>query len=381
MDWIDWLLLPAVKIPIVLGAVLTSVPFMVLAERRVLGRIQNRPGPNRVGPFGLLQAFADGIKLLLKEDITPKMVDRWLYLAAPFFTLVPALMMLVIIPFGPPLELFGRTIPLGIANLNIGILFYFAITSLAVYGIILAGWSSNNKYSLLGGLRSSAQMISYELPLGLSVIGIFLLAGTFRLDGAQSILQNQQGGLWHWHVVSQPVAFLIFLVAGFAETNRLPFDLPEGESELTGGYHTEYSSMKFAMFFMAEYANMFIFSALITTLFLGGYHAPFEVALSGLAAVAWGLFWFVAKVAFFIFFFIFIRGTLPRFRYDQLMDLGWRLMLPLALGNIVVTALVLALKMSPAVQTWTLLLVNVVAIVGVDRYLTLAQRRLLNASA
>ncbi len=388
MDWINFLLLPAIKIPVVLGVVLTSVPFMVYAERRVLGRIQNRPGPNRVGPFGLFQAFADGLKLLFKEDITPRLVDKWLYLAAPFCTLVPALMILVIIPFGPSFQLFGHEIRMGIANLNIGILFYFAVTSLAIYGIILAGWSSNNKYSLLGGLRGSAQMISYELPLGLSVIGIFLLCGTFQLDGApNSIIQHQAGGFWNWHVISQPIAFFIFLVAGFAETNRLPFDLPEGESELTGGYHTEYSSMKFAMFFMAEYANMFIFAALITTLFLGGYQSPIPLAALGMAeptgllAVVWGAFWFSAKVAFFILFFIFIRGTLPRFRYDQLMSLGWRLMLPVALGNIVVTALILAIGLPPTAQTWVLFLLNVAAIVGVDRVLTMAQRRLLNASA
>jgi NADH-quinone oxidoreductase subunit H len=390
MTWADFLsvvLIPIVKIGVIIGAVLGSVPIMVLAERKIIGRVQNRPGPNRVGPWGILQTIVDGIKLLFKEDFMPAMADKWLYLAAPILAFMPALLLLAIVPFGPDLP--AESLPawlgivdpirLGIADLNIGMLFYLAITSVAVYGIILAGWSSTNKYSLLGGLRSSAQMVSYELPLGLSVVGIFLLCGSFNLD---VVIESQKGGLLHWHVMSQPLAFVLFLMAGFAETNRLPFDLPEGESELTGGFHTEYSSMKFAMFFMAEYANMFVFAALITTMFLGGYTGPIDLGLQpGWVSVAAGLFWFAAKVAFFIVFFIYIRATWPRFRYDQLMALGWKLMFPLALGNVVVTALVIAVVPSPEARTVVLFLLGAATFVGVDRYLTRMRRRQLDATA
>jgi NADH-quinone oxidoreductase subunit H len=405
MDWIDFVVVLA-KIGAVIGIALGSVPFMVLAERKIIAFAQNRYGPNRVGPWGILQPFVDGIKLLFKEDIMPAQVDRWLWRLAPLLTLAPALLLLAIVPFGPGIDISGRaiavglgdwslkipfasyfeiadrTITLGITQLNIGILYYFAITAVAVYGIILAGWSSNNKYSLLGGLRASAQMISYELPLGLSVIGVFLLAGTVNI---QDIIGNQAGGFWNWHIMSQPAAFAIFLIAGFAETNRLPFDLPEGESELCGGFHTEYSSMRFAMFFMAEYANMIVFSALITVLFLGGYASPIPWApeAGSIAAAAWGVLWFAAKIASFIVFFIWVRATEPRFRYDQLMDFGWKLLLPLALANAAWTALVLAVAPNAGrfPRTAALFVLGLAAIVVVDRIVTLARRRLLDATA
>jgi NADH-quinone oxidoreductase subunit H len=344
-----------VRILVVFGAVLLSVPFMVLLERILLARMQHRTGPNRTGlPIiekftrntilgGHLQTIIDGIKLFLKEDFAPAGADRALHALAPLLTIVPAIFILAVVPFGPPVKftLFGHgyTVPLGVTDLEIGILFYLAVTGVAVYGIVLAGWSSNSKYSLLGGIRSSAQMISYEISLGLSLAGVLLLAGTFDL---RALIAQQDGGFWNWNVVKQPVAFFLFMIAGFAETNRLPFDLPEGESELGGGFHTEYSSMKFAMFFMAEYMNMFTFSAMLATLFLGGFTGPVPCpfAAYGLGAAAWGLCWFSAKVFLLVCFMIFIRGTWPRLRYDQLMDLGWKLLLPLALVNMIVTAAV-----------------------------------------
>lgn len=382
MTWIDYLLIPVVKITIVIGAVLGLVPLMVLAERKIIAWIQNRPGPNRVGPWGILQTVADGVKLLFKEDITPSASDKLLYLAAPLLTLAPAILLLALIPIGPDIVIAGRTIHLGVAQLNIGILYYYAISSLAVYGIIMAGWASNSKYSMLGGLRASAQMISYELPLALSAIGVFLLAHSVSVD---RILDDQAMGVWTWNIFKQPAAFLIFLIAGFAETNRLPFDLPEGESELGAGYHTEYSSMKFAMFFLAEYANMLVFGSLISILFLGGFHGPFPGLIpieNQYLAAACGVFWLAAKVGFFIFFFIYIRATWPRFRYDQLMDFGWKILLPLSLGNVVATAIVIAITpQAGASRTIILFIIGLGAIIGVDRYLTVARRRLLDAPA
>lgn len=342
-----------VKILVVFGAVLLSVPFMVLLERILLARIQQRTGPNRVGLPGIekftrntilgghLQTIVDGIKLFLKEDFAPAGADRFLHAIAPLLTVVPAIFLLAIVPLGPQVRftLFGHeyTVALGITDLPIGILFYLVVTGVAVYGVVLAGWASNSKYALLGGIRSSAQMLSYELSLGLSLAGVLLLAGTFDL---RAIIAQQDGGFWHWNVVTQPVAFVLFMIAGFAETNRLPFDLPEGESELGAGFHTEYSSMKFAMFFMSEYMNMFTFSALLSTLFLGGFAGPVAspFAAYGAANALWGLFWFSVKVFLLVCFMIFIRGTWPRLRYDQLMDFGWKLMLPLALANLVLTA-------------------------------------------
>ena len=325
-----------VKALFVFAAIMLTVMAMTLAERRVSAFMQNRLGPNRVGPKGLLQPLADGIKFLMKEDVIPDGVDKPIFLLAPVMLLVPALMTFAIIPFGSELHLFGREIQLQVADINIGILYILALTSVGVYGIVLAGWSSNSKYPLLGGLRSSAQLISYELAMGLAIISIVLLAGSLRLN---DIITQQQGHFLSWNVFKQPLAFLIFVVATYAETNRLPFDLTEAEQELVGGYHTEYSSMKFAMFFMAEYANVITASALTVTLFLGGWDVPLvNEASLGNFGVLLSMAAFVIKTALFLFIFIWVRWTFPRFRYDQLMRLGWKVMLPLALVNIFLTA-------------------------------------------
>lgn len=344
MDSYD-LALALLRVAIVFTVMVISVPVMVLAERKILGRIQVRPGPNRVGPWGLLQTIVDGVKLLLKEDLIPPKADKVVFMLAPVLTLVPALMTIAIVPFGPPIEIelggATRTIPLGVTDLPVGVLFYLAVTSVGVYGIVLAGWASNSKYSLLGGVRSSAQLISYELSLGLSMVGVLMIAGSFEL---RDLVAVQEGGFWRWGLFMQPMGFLLFLVGGFAETNRLPFDLAEGESELGAGFHTEYSSLRFAMFFMAEYMNIFTFAAIISTLFLGGYHGPIAVeGLSPALAALSGIFWMGLKIGGVFFFFVWVRGTLPRLRYDQLMHLGWKAMFPLALLNVVATAAVFAI--------------------------------------
>jgi NADH-quinone oxidoreductase subunit H len=333
------LLITLLKILVVFNAVMAAVTFLVWVERRVSAFIQDRLGPNRVGPYGLLQPLADAIKFLYKEDLIPGQVDRRVFIMAPALSLIPALMTFAVIPFGGTLGIFGWEIPLMITDLNIGVLYILALSSLGVYGVVLAGWASNNKYSLLGGLRSSAQMISYELSLGLSIVGVVLLTGSLSLRE----MVFAQYGLWN--VVKQPLAFFIFLVAVFAETNRLPFDLPEAETELVAGYHTEYAGMKFAMFFMAEYANMVTASALVVTIFFGGWMIPFVSTpdpsswwLSLLEILA-----FVVKVAIILFLFVWVRWTVPRFRYDQLMMLGWQVLLPLALLNIFVTSGIVAL--------------------------------------
>lgn len=333
------ILITFIKIVIVIGSVLLSVAFLVLVERRVCAAIQNRYGPNRVGWGGVLQPFADVFKLLLKEDVVPTAANKFVHTLAPLISISVALCPFAIIPIGNKIELFGQEIDLVIAgNVNIGILYVLALSSLAVYGLTLSGWSSNNKYSLLGGLRSSAQMISYELSMGLSLIGVILIAGTLELP---KIVAMQSG--WQWNIFLQPVGFITFLVASFAETNRAPFDLPEAEPELVGGYHTEYSSFKFALFFLSEYANMITASAIITTLFLGGWQIPYGDTLGlhpTLLAILQVLA-FCVKVAMLLFFFIWIRWSIPRFRYDQLMNLGWKVMLPIALLNLLLTGGVL----------------------------------------
>jgi len=336
--WIE-LLITAIKITIVVNVVLISVAYSVYAERRVSAFIQNRLGPNRVGPKGLLQPFADVLKLVLKEDIVPANANKPIHTLAPMLSIFVALTTIAVVPFGHTIELFGRVITLQIADVNVGILYLLALTSLGVYGITLSGWSSNSKYSLFGGIRSSAQMISYELSMGLSVVGVVLITGSLSL---QDIVLHQYG--WKWNIVLQPIGFIIFLVASFAETNRAPFDLPEAEPELVGGYHTEYSSMKFALFFLAEYANMIVASAVITTLYLGGWQFPYlqTFGLSPLVTSLLQVLVFCLKVAFMIFFFIWVRWSLPRFRYDQLMNLGWKVMLPLSIANIIVTAIVIS---------------------------------------
>ena len=336
-----FVLASVIKSALVLFILLTAVAYTVWLERKVVGHMQNRWGPTRVGPFGLLQPAADGLKFLFKEDLTPPHVYKPLFLAAPLMAVVFALTSIAVIPFGNSIPIFGYDIPLQITDVNIGLLMILGVTSMGVYGVALAGWSSNNKYSLLGGLRASAQMISYEIALGLSLVGILILSGTFSLRG---IVDAQGGHFWgfipHWNIIPQFVGFFIYLMAAYAETNRIPFDLPEAETELVAGYHTEYSSMKFAMFFMAEYANMITVACLATLLFFGGWHGP----LFGppLLEAVLPVFWFVAKVFCFLFLYIWVRGTLPRFRYDQLMSFGWKFLLPLAIANLVATAIAVA---------------------------------------
>jgi NADH-quinone oxidoreductase subunit H len=384
------LVVSIVKIVVLLFVLMTSLAYLTWFERKVVARIQSRLGPLYVGAHGLLQPLADGLKFLFKEDLTPPASDKFVYVLAPFLALSLALTTLALIPFGPAtLTILGQPTNLGITNSSIGLLFVFAITSIGVYGVALAGWSSNSKYPLLGGLRASAQMVSYEVSLTLSVVGVVLLAGTLNLN---DLIYAQSGRWFHfiprWNVIPQIVGFICYFISAIAETNRVPFDLPEAETELVAGFHTEYSSFKFAMFFMAEYANMITVSCLATILFLGGWLSPLSSAwrwplylpgalllIGGVALVydtailqrgiariqlavisvgalvlgaiclipsvmpvVQGPFWFLLKVVFLLFFYVWTRGTLPRFRYDQLMDFGWKFLLPVALANLVVTS-------------------------------------------
>jgi NADH-quinone oxidoreductase subunit H len=334
------------KVAVVTVVMLLAVAYTVLLERKVVGRIQNRWGPSRVGPFGLLQPLVDGAKSFLKEDMIPTAVYKPLYLLAPILALGCALVSIGVVPFGAPISIAGSPPLFQISDVNIGLLVILGITSIGVYGVALAGWSSNNKYSLLGSLRSSAQLVSYELALGLSLVGVVLRAGSLNLR--EIVEQQATNGIASWNIFGgfQFIAFFIYLTAAFAETNRSPFDLVEAESELAGGYNVEYSSMKFAMFFMAEYANMINVGCVATLLFLGGWTSPFgnliklpdNILLNALLPILW----FVAKVFCFLFLYIWVRGTLPRFRYDQLMGFGWRILMPLAILNIVGTSLWLA---------------------------------------
>jgi len=321
------IIIMVVKVVVIFAGLMTCVAYMTYAERKVVAHIQVRKGPLFVGYHGLLQPIADAVKLLFKEDFTLSGCNRIIYNLAPLVTFIPALLAIAVIPVGDQITVAGETTNLMISDLNVGILFIFAVTSLGIYGLVLGGWSANSKYSLLGALRSSAQMISYEVSLGLSVIGVLLLAGTLSLN---EIVKAQSGGILDWFIFRQPIGFLLFVTAAIAETNRIPFDLPEAEAELVGGYHTEYAGMKFAMFFMGEYASMITVSALAATLFLGGWSGPI------LPPVVW----FLLKMSFFLFSYIWIRGTLPRFRYDQLMRFGWLVLFPLALLNTMVTALI-----------------------------------------
>ena len=322
--------LVAVKSAVLLFILLTACAYMTLLERRLLGKFQVRHGPNRVGPFGLLQPLADGLKLVFKESFMPAHVDVIVYWLAPAISMIAALFVYAVIPFGPEVTLFGQRVPLRLADVNVGILLVLATSSVGVYGIILGGWSSNNKYSLLGSLRSSAQLISYELALGLAVISVVLTAGSLSLV---RIVEAQRHV---WFVALQPLGFLIFLIAAVAETNRAPFDLPEAEQELIAGYQTEYGGFKFAMFYIGEYVAIVTMSALATTLFWGGWWGPLLP----------GLIWFVFKTLAFVFFFIWLRATLPRVRHDQLMALGWKFLIPLGLLNLVVTAVIVVLRQS-----------------------------------
>jgi NADH-quinone oxidoreductase subunit H len=388
----SFIVISLIKILVVFAVLMTTLAYLQWVERKVIAHIQLRPGPYRVGPHGLLQPLADVIKLITKEDLLPPYVNRPLYLLAPFFAVTMALLSISVIPFGPSIEVAGYRTWMQLTDLNIGVLFVLAVSSMGVYGIALAGWSSNNKYALLGGLRSSAQMISFELPLSLAIAAPLLISNTLSL---RELVGRQAGGIWHWNVLHGPfpqiISFIVFLIAGFAETNRVPFDLPEAENELVAGFHTEYSSMKFASFFMAEYANMITVSAMATLLFLGGWVAPWPAeygsslvpaalfALAGVLALYHGLnpvrrrdrfslpavgaiflilaavfllpmvqgwmvplFWFCAKTGAILFAFMWVRGTLPRFRYDQLMGFTWKFLFPVAVVNLLVTAFLVA---------------------------------------
>ncbi|HKP54653.1 MAG TPA: NADH-quinone oxidoreductase subunit NuoH [Chloroflexia bacterium] len=354
MDWV-YILIKLIIAFILMNLALTIVAFLVYFERKVAAHMQARQGPNRAGPLGLLQSFADLLKMLTKENTIPKGADKWVFYLAPVVATFTSLGALAIIPFGPAanqpgyIDFFGRPTDWFVANVNVGALMILALSSLGVYGIIMAGWGSNSKYSLLGGLRSSAQVISYEITLGISLVGVFLLAGTLDLTGIINA-QHPDPGIHPaitpgvWFVLLQPVAFMVFLTSMIAETNRTPFDLPEAESELVGGYHTEYSGIRFGLFFLSEYIAMVIVSAMATICFLGGWLSPFDALLRGTdipfisGLLGSGIHWFILKLSLFIFVYYWLRWTLPRFRYDQLMGLCWKVFLPLILANILIIA-------------------------------------------
>ena len=326
---IETVVIPLLKIAVLLNAILVSVTFMTLLERKVIAWAQSRLGPMRVGPYGVLQAIADPIKLILKEDITPIKADRMMFTLAPIMSLVPALVVFAVVPFGGD-ELFYIT------DINVGLLFIISVTSIGVYGIILAGWASNSKYPLLASLRASAQLISYEIAVTMTLVSVILTAGTLSMVGI--VEAQHEAGLWYGFV--QPVAFVLVLIGGLAETNRAPFDMPEAEQELTGGFHTEYSGMRFALFFLAEYANMIVIAAVVTVLFWGGWLRPFpSIDALGFLDLIPSWIWFFGKMFVFLYLFIWIRATLPRYRYDQLMRIGWKVLIPIAIGNIVVTGI------------------------------------------
>src|SRR6476620_8977424 len=334
---IDSFLVPLLKIVVVLNVTLVSVTYMVLLERKVIAWAQSRLGPMRVGPYGVLQPVADAVKLMIKEDITPTRADRWVFTAAPIISMVPALIVYAVIPFGPTVTIFGHPVSLFVTDVNIGLLYIVSVASVGVYGIILAGYASNSKYPLLASLRASAQLISYEVAVTLTLVSVILMAGTLSMVG----IVNAQANGRVWFAFVQPVAFVIFFIGGLAETNRAPFDLPEAEQELTGGFHTEYSCMRFALFFLAEYANMIVVSSVATTLFLGGWLRPFpNVAALGFLDVVPAWTWFLIKSFVFLYIFIWVRATLPRYRYDQLMRLGWKVLIPLAILHLVLTGIV-----------------------------------------
>jgi NADH-quinone oxidoreductase subunit H len=332
MDWLDWLLLVA-RIVVIFAALLISVMLVIWIERKVVADMQTRLGPKRAGPFGILITLADGIKLFFKEGITPAEADRPVYALAPIVSLVPAMLAFAVVPLGTELTLFGRTIPLQVADLNVGVLFVLAMGSLAVYGIVLAGWSSGSAYPLLGSIRSSAQMISYEVGMGLGVVGVLMYTGTVRMS---EIVAAQDR---IWNIIPQFPAFLIYAIASLAETNRPPFDLPEAETELVAGYHTEYSGIRFAMFFLAEYLHMITVSAVAVTLFLGGWRGPVFDFLPWL----WPLVWFILKMSAVIFVYMWVRATLPRFRYDRLMSFGWKVLIPSGLLWVLATGAIIVL--------------------------------------
>ncbi len=328
-----------VLIVVILAITLVVALYLTFGERKIAAFFQDRLGPNRVGPFGLFQPFADGGKLIFKEEIIPKNAEKWLFILGPGVAMIVATITSAVIPWGTSIELFGRTIALQVADINIGVLYIVGIVSVGVYGIMIGGWASNNKYSLYGAIRASAQMISYELSMGLSLIAVIMMSGTLSLN---EIVSQQPG--WHWNILYQPLGFLLFFVSALAECNRAPFDMAECETELIGGYHTEYSSMKLGFYLFSEYINMFVSCAVISCVYLGGYNFPgmshiTDPTLLGLTQVAV----MFAKILFLVFVFMWIRWTLPRFRYDQLMRLGWKSMIPLALVNLVITGLVIGI--------------------------------------
>ena len=346
MDWI-LLLEKAILISIVIAVSLLIAMYETYAERKIAAFMQDRRGPNRAGPFGIFQPLADGLKLFMKEEIIPNSSNKFLFILGPGLAMLTAMMTSAVIPWGGNVHLFGRTINLQIADVNIGILYIFAVVSLGVYGIMIGGWASNNKFSLLASLRGASQMISYELAMGLSLIALLMLTGSLRLSViVEEQMKGSLGGFLGWNVFRQPLGFLIFIICAFAECNRTPFDLPEAENELNFGYHQEYSSMKLGFYLFAEYINMFISSAVMATLFFGGYDIPFvnEANLAPNMAAIFGVIALLVKIAFFIFVFMWVRWTIPRFRYDQLMRLGWRGLIPLALANMIVTAMIILLK-------------------------------------
>ena len=339
---IPFLIYKAILVVAVFGITLFVAAYSTYAERKVAAFLQDRIGPDRAGPFGILQPLADGLKFIMKEEIIPNVSNKLLFVLGPSIAMLTALMAGVIIPWGGEFVLDGETYTLQIVDLNIGILYVFAVVSIGVYGIMIGGWASNNKFSLLGAIRASAQMISYEIAMGMSIIALVMMTGTLSLREITELQAGGAGGNWNfWNVVYQPVGFLIFLVCAFAECNRTPFDLPECETELVGGYHTEYSSMKLGFYLFAEYINMFVSSAVISTLYFGGYNFPFmnDLGLDQNLITIIGTLVLFVKITFFIFFFMWIRWTIPRFRYDQLMNLGWKVLIPLAIVNIFLTGL------------------------------------------
>ena len=366
-----WLVL--IKAVAIFAFLVLTVLVAILVERKLLGRMQMRFGPNRVGPFGLLQSLADGIKLGLKEGIIPAGVDKPVYLLAPVISVIPAITAFAVIPFGPVVSIFGHHTPLQLTDLPVAVLYVLAVTSVGVYGIVLAGWASGSTYPLLGGLRSSAQVISYEIAMSLTFAAVFLYAGTMSTSG----IVAAQDRLWYVFLLLP--SFLIYLTSMVGETNRAPFDLPEAEGELVGGFHTEYSSLKFAMFMLAEYVNMTTVSALATTMFLGGWHAPWPLnMIDGANGGWWPLIWFIAKVWGFLFFYIWLRASLPRLRYDQFMALGWKILIPVALVWVMIVAVVRTLRVA-GYHSWAMVLIGASTVAGVALLLFL--RNLVRAKA
>jgi len=344
---IDFFIYKSILIVAIFTITLLIAAYSTYAERKVAAFLQDRIGPDRAGPFGILQPLADGLKFIMKEEIIPNVSNKFLFVMGPCIAMMTALMAGVVIPWGGSLSIGGNEYSLQIADINIGILYIFGVVSIGVYGIMIGGWASNNKFSLLGAIRASAQMISYEVAMGISIIAFVMMTGTLSLREITAMQAGGVGSDWNmWNVVYQPVGFLIFIICAFAECNRTPFDLPECETELVGGYHTEYSSMKLGFYLFAEYINMFISSAVISTLYFGGYNFPFmnDLGLSQNWITIAGTLVLFGKISFFIFFFMWIRWTVPRFRYDQLMNLGWKVLIPLSIINMVVTGLVILLQ-------------------------------------